>query len=301
MNKLLIAVVGPTAIGKTALSIKLAHHFQTEILSADSRQFYKEMSIGTAVPTPTELAAAPHHFIQHISVEEDYSVGHYEREALQKLDDLFDTYNQLILVGGSGLYVDAVLQGLDYFPAVKEGTREQLQELQKKEGEKTLQQMLKKLDPDYYNEVDLNNTQRVVRALEVCVSSGNTFSSYRNKPKTPRNFKSIKIGLNADRQIIYDRINRRVDTMIEEGLVEEVRDLLSRKHKNALQTVGYRELFEYLEGSVSLGQAVEKIKTNTRRFSKRQLTWFRKDTSTKWFDYQTPPSEIIDYIKKMHP
>ena len=300
MSNILITVVGPTAIGKTALSIQLAEHFKTEILSADSRQFFKEMKIGTAVPSSDEMAAARHHFIQHIAISEEYSVGHYEREALQKLNELFTTYNQLVLVGGSGLYVDAVLKGLDYFPDVKEGTREQLQELQKKEGDTALQEMLKKLDPIYYEEVDIYNTQRVMRALEVCVSSGNTFSSYRNKPKTSRNFQSIKIGLTADREIIYDRINRRVDIMMEEGLLEEVQGLLSRKHKNALQTVGYRELFEYLEGDVSLEQAVENIKTNTRRFAKRQLTWFRKDETTKWFDYQTPLSEIIDYIQKMH-
>jgi tRNA dimethylallyltransferase len=300
MSNVLITVIGPTAIGKTALSIKLAQQFKTEILSADSRQFFKEMSIGTAVPSVAELAAARHHFIKHISIEDEYSVGHYERDALAKLDQLFTAHEQLVLVGGSGLYVDAVIKGLDYFPDVKKGTREHLEELQKTEGNTALQEMLKKLDPSYYKEVDIHNTQRVMRALEVCVSSGNTFSSYRNKPKTPRNFESIKIGLTAGRAIIYDRINRRVDTMMEEGLLEEVEVLLSRKHKNALQTVGYRELFEHLEGEVSLDQAVEKIKTNTRRFAKRQLTWFKKDHSTKWFDYNTPPSVIIDHIKKMH-
>jgi len=298
MSNVLITVVGPTAIGKTALSIKLAQHFSTEILSADSRQFFKEMRIGTAVPTQDELEAAPHHFIQHISIEEEYSVGHYERQALKKLDNLFTKHENLVLVGGSGLYVDAVLKGLDYFPAVREGTRAQLQELQKEEGDIALQEMLKKVDPCYYNEVDVHNTQRVMRALEVCLSSGNTFSSYRNKPKAPRDFKTIKIGLTGDREVIYDRINRRVDMMLEEGLLKEVKGLLSQKHKNALQTVGYRELFQYLEGAVSLKQAVENIKTNTRRFAKRQLTWYRKDPDIFWFDFQTPIEEIISCVTK---
>ncbi len=301
MTKVLITVVGPTAIGKTALSIQLAQHFKTEIVSADSRQFFKEMKIGTAVPSEDELTAAPHHFIQHISIDHNYSVGHYEREALEKLDELFTAYKHLVLVGGSGLYVDAVIDGLDYFPEVKEGTREKLQELQKTEGDIALQNMLKELDPSYFTEVDINNIQRVMRALEVCLSSGNTFSSYRNKPKSVRNFKHIKIGLTADRSIIYNRINQRVDMMMEGGLLEEVRGLLSRKHLNALQTVGYRELCEYLENKVTLEKAVENIKTNTRRFAKRQLTWYRKDSNIYWFDYQTPLDQIITCITKNAP
>lgn len=298
MSKLLITIVGPTAIGKTALSIQLAKHYNTQILSADSRQFFKEMCIGTAVPSQEELNAAPHHFIQHISIEDTYSVGHYEREALHKLSQLFTTHDILILVGGSGMYVDGLLNGLDYFPEVTPGIREELQQLHEREGIEALQELLKKHDPTYYNEVEISNTQRLMRALEVCLSSGKPFSSFRNQPKTPRDFKHIKIGLTADREIIYDRINRRVDLMMEAGLLDEVKTLLSRKHLNALQTVGYRELFEHLEEKTSLEQAIENIKTNTRRFSKRQLTWYRKDSSIHWFDWEAPVSQIIDSIKE---
>ncbi len=298
MSKLLISIVGPTAIGKTALSIKLAQQFSTEILSADSRQFFKEMRIGTAVPSQEELTAAAHHFIQHISIEDSYSVGHYEREALQKLSQLFMSYDKLILVGGSGMYVDGLLTGLDHFPDVEGGMREQLQSLHKEKGVQALQELLKEHDPIYYKEVDIHNTQRVMRALEVCLSSGKPFSFFRNQPKTPRDFKPIKIGLTADREVIYDRINKRVDIMMEEGLLEEVRGLLLRKHLNALQTVGYRELFEYLEGKVSLEKAVENIKTNTRRFAKRQLTWYRKDEGILWFDWQSPLEEIINTVNE---
>ena len=248
MSKLLITIVGPTAIGKTALSIQLAKHYNTQILSADSRQFFKEMCIGTAVPSQEELAAAPHHFIQHISIEDTYSVGHYEREALETLSQLFTTHDTLILVGGSGMYVDGLLNGLDYFPEVTPGIREELQQLHETKGIEALQELLKKHDPTYYKEADIHNTQRLMRALEVCLSSGKPFSSFRNQPKTPRDFKYIKIGLTAGREIIYDRINRRVDLMMEAGLLEEVKVLLSRKHLNALQTVGYKELFEHLEG-----------------------------------------------------
>ena len=298
MSKQLIAVVGPTAIGKTALSIKIANHFQTEIISADSRQFFKEMRIGTAVPEPIELQAAQHHCIQHISIDDPYSVGHFEREALQLLDSLFKIHDQVVMVGGSGMYVDAVINGLDVFPDVLPGTREQLQNLFESEGIEALQELLKEKDPVYYEQVDLSNQQRVMRALEVCLSAKLPFSSFRNQPKAKRPFDTIKIGLQADRTIMYDRINKRVDLMIEGGLVEEARSLLSRKRTNALQTVGYRELFEHFEGKVSLEQAIENIKTNTRRFAKRQLTWYRKDDSINWFDYETDFKEIAAFITK---
>jgi tRNA dimethylallyltransferase len=298
MPKQLIAVVGPTAIGKTALSIKIANHFQTEIISADSRQFFKEMRIGTAVPEPEELQAAQHHCIQHISIDDPYSVGHFEREALQLLGSLFKIHDQVVMVGGSGMYVDAVIKGLDVFPDVLPGTREQLQNLFESEGIEALQALLKEKDPVYYEQVDLSNQQRMMRALEVCLSAKLPFSSFRNQPKAKRPFDTIKIGLQADRTIMYDRINKRVDLMIEGGLVEEARSLLSRKRTNALQTVGYRELFEHFEGKVSLEQAIENIKTNTRRFAKRQLTWYRKDDSINWFDYETDFKEIAAFITK---
>lgn len=298
MTKHLITIVGPTAIGKTALSIKIASHFKTDILSADSRQFYKEMYIGTAVPTPSELAAATHHFIQHISIEDNYSVGHFERQAITLLDTLFKTNNEVTMVGGSGMYVDAVIKGLDHFPDTKKGIREELIQLYEKKGIIALQELLKVKDPIYYDRVDIYNQQRVMRALEVCLSANKPFSSFLDQPKPDRVFKTLKIGLSADRFIIYDRINRRVDLMIEQGLVEEVYSLLSRKQLNALQTVGYRELFEHFEGKISLSEAIENIKTNTRRFAKRQLTWYRKDTSIEWFDYETPFEEIAQFIHK---
>ncbi len=301
MTKYLITIVGPTAIGKTALSIKIATHFKTDIISADSRQFYKEMYLGTAVPTPSELAAAKHHFIQHISIEDNYSVGHFEREAIALLDTLFKTDNRVTMVGGSGMYVDAVINGLDQFPDTKKGIREELILLYQEKGIIALQELLKKKDPIYYDRVDIHNQQRVMRALEVCLSVNKPFSSFLNQSKPDRTFETLKIGLSTDRTIMYDRINRRVDLMVEQGLVEEVYRLLSRKQLNALQTVGYRELFEHFEGKVSLSQAIENIKTNTRRFAKRQLTWYRKDTSIEWFDYETPFEEIAQFIHKKTP
>lgn len=298
MTKHLIAIVGPTGIGKTALSIKIAQHYNTEIISADSRQFFKEMYIGTAVPDPEELGAAPHHFIQHLSVDDPYSVGAFEKDAIAKISNLHNDHTILVMVGGSGMYVDAVINGLDEFPKVKDGVRQQLKTLHEDQGIGALQDLLKTQDPDYYKEVDIQNAQRVIRALEVCLSSGASFSSFRNKPRPTRDFQTIKIGLKADREVMYDRINRRVDLMIENGLVEEVRGLLSRKHKNALITVGYRELFEYFEGSVTLKRAIENIKTNTRRFAKRQMTWYRKDETITWFDYQTSFDQIETFINE---
>jgi len=295
---LLITIVGPTAIGKTALSIQLATHFNTEIISCDSRQFYKEMRIGTAVPSGEELNAAPHHFIQNRSIFDTYNVGDFERDALHKLNKLFETNTVVIMVGGSGLYVDAVLNGLDYFPKVQPEIREQLNETLLSKGIEHLQQQLKELDIETYNSITLDNPQRVIRALEVCIGSGHPYSSFKNKPKEKRNFRSIKIGLNADRAIIYDRINQRVDIMLKEGLLEEAKTVYPHKNLNALQTVGYRELFSFFDGNISKEFAIEEIKKNTRRFAKRQLTWFRKDTSTVWFDYNTTHQTIVKTLNK---
>lgn len=294
----LIVVVGPTAIGKTALSIQLANTFDTSIISCDSRQFYKEMSIGTAVPEPEELAAAKHYFIQDRSIFDTYNVGEFERDALKKLDELFKENSIQIMVGGSGLYVDAVLKGLDYFPEVPLKIREELTEKLHKEGLETLQKQLKELDLETYNTIELENPHRVLRALEVCVSSGTPYSTFKNKPKKPRNFNVIKVGLNADRSIIYDRINKRVDIMIANGLLEEAKKLYPHKKLNALQTVGYRELFSFFDGTFTKEFAISEIKKNTRRFAKRQLTWFKRDASTLWFDYKTDLKEMVLTIKQ---
>lgn len=295
----LITVVGPTAIGKTALSIKLAQHFKAAIISCDSRQFFKEMSIGTAVPEPEELAAAPHYFIQNKSIQENYSVGHFEREAIDKINELFVTNNIVIMVGGSGLYVDAVINGLDYFPTVDPAVRVELNTRLEKEGLSSLQHQLKELDPETYQDIAVDNPHRLIRALEVCIGSGQTYSSFKNKPKSPRNFTPIKIGLKADRAIIYDRINRRVDLMIEKGLLKEVQSLYNQRQLNALNTVGYREIFSYLEGKIDFEFSVSEIKKNSRRFAKRQLTWFKKDEKTLWFDHLEPVGNILQRIEKL--
>ncbi|MEH6656229.1 tRNA (adenosine(37)-N6)-dimethylallyltransferase MiaA [Leeuwenhoekiella marinoflava] len=298
MNKTLIAVVGPTAIGKTALGIKLANHFNTEILSADSRQFFKEMRIGTAVPDDDELVEAKHHFIQHISIEEEYNVGLFENEAIAKLDELFKVHDFVIMVGGSGLYVDAVINGLDRFPDVDSQIREDLILQLENEGIEILQNQLKHLDPIQYQKIDLDNKQRLIRALEIGIGTGKPYSSFLAKNRVKRNFNSLKIGLTAERQLIYNRINLRVDLMMQNGLLEEAHSLHHKKNLNALQTVGYRELFNYFEERFDLQTAIEEIKKNTRRFAKRQLTWYRKDESIIWFDYKTPSKDIIKTIKE---
>lgn len=293
----LITIVGATAIGKTALSIKLAQHFNCDIVSCDSRQFYKEMTIGTAVPDADELAAAPHHFIQNRSIFEDYSVGQFEKDALAKLDELFVENPIQIMVGGSGLYVDAVLKGFDEFPDVDPQIRIDLTTKLDNKGIEHLQQQLKELDIETYNTIATDNPHRLIRALEICIGTRKTYSSFKSKPKAPRNFQTIKIGLKADREIMYDRINRRVDIMIENGLIEEAQKLHQYKKLNALQTVGYRELFEYFEGNFTKEFAIEEIKKNSRRFAKRQGTWFRKDPEIIWFDFQEDVNNIIATIE----
>ncbi len=298
MNKNLIVIIGPTAIGKTSLSVALAKHFNCEIVSADSRQFYKEMSIGTAVPSSEELKQAPHHFIQHKSIHESYNVGDFERDALLKIDKLFINNNYAILVGGSGLYIDAITKGLDSFPEVNTEIREKLNKEYKDNGIETLQSQLKVLDPVYYEKVDLLNTHRVMRALEVCISSGKPYSSFLSTTKKNRPFNCIKVGITAERQIIYDRINQRVDIMIEEGLINEAKSLYEFKSFNALNTVGYKEIFNHLDGEWDLNFAISEIKKNTRRFAKRQLTWFKKDLEIEWFDYMSNPESVIKYIQK---
>ena len=293
----LISIVGPTAIGKTAISVELARFFNCDIVSADSRQFYKEMYIGTAVPDIDELSQATHHFIQNRSIFEDYNVGDYERDALQKLNELFTKNPIQIMVGGSGLYLNAVIDGLDDFPKVDPAIRKQLKHKLDEKGLVSLQMQLESLDPKSYKEIAVDNPQRVIRALEICIGTGLPYSGFKTNKNKSRSFSAIKIGLTADREIIYDRINRRVDLMIENGLVDEAERLYPNRQLNALQTVGYRELFDYFDGKITKEFAISEIKKNTRRFAKRQLTWFRRDEKIKWFDFKTPYSKIIQTIQ----
>ena len=296
-SKYLISIIGPTAIGKTALSINLAQQFETEIISADSRQFFKEMQIGTAAPSSTELAAAKHHFIHHKSIKDNYNVGAFEKDALKCLEELFKEKDVVIMVGGSGLYVDAVTKGLDFFPEVDSSIREKLNHALEAKGLKQLQDQLKTLDPISFTTIAIDNPHRVIRALEICIGTGKPYSSFLNKEKEKRNFKTISIGLTAERELIYQRINQRVDIMMQSGLLEEVKKLLDCKDLNALNTVGYKELFNYLSGEWDLEFAISEIKKNTRRFAKRQLTWFKKNENTLWFDFNTPIEKIISKIE----
>lgn len=299
----LITIIGPTAIGKTALSITLAKHFGCDIISCDSRQFFKEMKIGTAVPNNEELASAPHHFIQNKSIFESYSVGDFEQEALSKLDELFVKNKVQIMVGGSGLYVDAVLKGFDEFPEINPSVRETINQQFESLGIEYLQKQLENLDSEYYqkltleNPQTLQNPQRMKRFVEVCLGSGKPYSSFIGKRKNNRNFTPIVIGLEADREVMYNRINQRVDIMLKEGLLEEAQILYQNKQLNALQTVGYRELFDHFDGTTTLDFAVEQIKMNTRRFAKRQITWFKRVENVKWFDYLADKEEIIKEIE----
>lgn len=295
-NKYLIVVTGPTASGKTALSIALAKAFQTEVISADSRQFFKEMHIGTARPTAEELEGIKHHFLGHISIHDNYNAGFFEIDALEVLDTIFETKNVAIVCGGSGMYVNALCYGLDELPKQDEELRLELEELFKQKGIEALQEKLKVLDPEYYKMVDLQNPHRLIRAIEVCINTGIPYSQLRKGEKKKRNFKILKIGIDWPREKLYERINQRVDLMFEQGLVEEVKKLIPFKNINALQTVGYRELFDYFEGKYTLEEAKELIKQNTRRFAKRQLTWFRKDKEINWFKPEEINS-IISYLQ----
>lgn len=301
----LITIIGPTAIGKTSLSISLAQHFGCDIISCDSRQFFKEMKIGTAVPTDEELASATHHFIQNKSIFENYTVGDFEKEAITKLDELFLKNNIQIMVGGSGLYVDAVLKGFDEFPEIDNKIRDEVRLNYEKHGIEFLQNQLKELDSEYFNFITetnpqtLQNPQRMMRFVEVCLSTNQPYSSFLNKEKNKRNFTPIIIGLEAERATMYNRINQRVDIMMNEGLLAEAEKLVPNKNLNALQTVGYRELFDYFEEKTTLEFAIEEIKKNTRRFSKRQLTWFKRTENATWFDYLTDKKEIINHINQL--
>ena len=283
-NKRLIVVVGPTAVGKTAECIRLARMLGTEIVSADSRQFYKEMNIGVARPSKSELATIPHHLIAHVSVCQDYNAAIYEREALDIIGKLFQEKDDVVLTGGSGLYVNAVCNGMDDIPDKDESIRQELNDLFATQGLEPLQRELQEKDPEYWEIVDKRNHIRLIRALEVCRQTGRTFTSFRSQKKTKRDFDIIKIGIRRSRENLLERIYQRVDCMIEQGLIEEVRGLYGYKNLQALNAVGYKEIFDFLDGKTSLQEAVELIKINTRRYAKRQMTWFCKDKEIQWLD-----------------
>ncbi|MAY83757.1 MAG: tRNA (adenosine(37)-N6)-dimethylallyltransferase MiaA [Flavobacteriales bacterium] len=293
----LISVVGPTAVGKTSLAIFLANTFDAEIISADSRQFFKELTIGTAKPTEVEQSQAKHHFIDNLSIREEYNASKYENDVLAFLEEYFQNHSIAILCGGSGMYVDALLNGFDEeLPSADERIRAELNQKLEAEGLESLQAELKELDPDFYETVDLQNSKRVMRAIEICRLAGKPYSKLRKGKRKYRAFKIIKIGLELPREELYKRINLRVDQMMEQGLLEEVETVSQYREHNALKTVGYREFFPYLEGEIRLDEAIEKVKVNSRRYAKRQMSWFKRDKDIKWFQ-PTDKKEIIQYIR----
>ncbi len=284
MKKKLIIIAGPTAVGKTTYAINLAKKYNTEILSTDSRQFYRELSIGTASPSKEELAAATHHFIDNLSIHDYYNVSIYEKEAIALLNKLFLKHDIVIAVGGSGLYIDALCYGIDDLPDAEPKLRQEIKDKFESFGIEYLQDEVRRLDPDYFAEADIKNHKRLQRALEVCIQTGKTYSSQRTKQKQNRDFEIEKIVLNMPREILYERINKRVDIMINDGLIDEVKSLIDYQHLNALNTVGYKELFQYFKGDISLEQAITDIKTHSRRYAKRQLTWFKRYNDFQWID-----------------
>jgi tRNA dimethylallyltransferase len=296
-TKYLIVVAGPTASGKTALAIELAQYFEAEILSCDSRQFFKETNIGTAKPNAKELAAAVHHFVDCLSIEEEYNIGDYERDVLAFLEHYYQKNNIAIMVGGSGMYIRAVCEGLDVYPTVDKNIRLELNQLLEEKGIEALQEELSVADPVYYSKVDILNPHRLIRALEIFRGTGKPFSSFQGKGKVKRPFEVIKLGLNWERAELYDRINRRVDLMLKAGLLEEVKALYPQRTLNALQTVGYREFFDYFDEKISLEEAIELVKRNTRRYAKRQLTWLRKETNLHWIKAGISTAEVINFVK----
>lgn len=296
-TKKLIVLLGPTASGKTSLSIEIAQKLNTEILSCDSRQFYKELKIGAAPPSKEELAIVKHHFIHHLSINENYSIGQFEKDAIKKITELFKAHNYLLLVGGSGLYIDAICNGIDKIPNISNNVREKINNEYKKNGITWLQEKIKKIDPDFYKSADINNPQRLKRCYEVFHQTGKRFSTFHKKEKKKRNFEIIKIGIKTDREQLYKKINTRVDKMIKNGLVNEAELLKKFRKKNALNTVGYKELFNYFNQNIELDIAIEEIKKNTRRLAKRQLTWFRKDKNINWY-LKSEKNKIIKAILK---
>lgn len=293
--KTLIVVVGATGSGKTDLSLRLATHFAAPILSTDSRQVYRGIPIGTAQPTAEQLATAEHHFIASHELTDNFSCGEYEVQALARLEELFKEHDHVVAVGGSGLYIQALCEGMDDLPHADEELRKSLSDRLKNEGVESLAEELKRLDPEYYEQVDRQNPSRVLRAVEVCLQTGKPYSSLRTGEKRKRDFRIVKVGIDWEREILYDRINRRVDMMIDEGLEAEARTVYHLRHLNSLQTVGYREMFDYFDGAISRDEAIELIKRNSRRYAKRQMTWFRRDEEIRWFS-PTDFEAMVEYI-----
>jgi tRNA dimethylallyltransferase len=296
MNNILIVLLGPTGVGKTDISIDIARHLDCDIISADSRQFYREMKIGTAVPSEKQLSEIRHHFIRFISVKEYYSSSLFERDVLGLLPGLFTGKNIVLMTGGSGMYIDAVCDGTDDIPDIDPDVREKINKKYEEEGIEGLRMALKLFDPVHYEKVDLKNHKRIIRALEICETTGHPYSSFLTKQKRDRDFEVLKIGLKRTRDMLYSRINLRVDQMIEAGLEEEARSLYELRHLNALNSVGYKEFFDYFEGKIRREKAIELIKRNSRRFAKRQMTWWGKDKSITWFD-AGKPEQIIDFVE----
>lgn len=295
-NKSLIYIAGPTGVGKTKISIELAKKFKTEIISCDSRQFYKELKIGTAPPSSDDLKEVKHHFIQNKSIEEIFTVGDFEKEAINKIDTLFNLHNTLIMVGGSGLYADAIMFGLDKFPEISKEIRNQINLFYENHGLKALQELLLEKDPKYYTRVDKNNHVRLIRAIEICISSGKTYSSFLGKKKDVRKFVSKIVVIESPRERLYEQIDKRVDSMVNEGLEKEVKNLLNYKKYPALNTVGYKELFPFFEGEIKFEDAINEIKKNTRRYAKRQITWLKKYDNALSFNNNTPTIEIFNSL-----
>jgi len=297
INKYLVVILGPTAVGKTSLSIEIAKELKTEIISADSRQVFKEIRIGTAKLSKEEMQGISHHFINSHSIKEDFNAGKFEQEAIPLIERLFQSKNILVMAGGSGLYIDAVCNGFDHLPVADENVRKELNELFLNKGISELQNILKQKDTEYYAKVDLNNPHRLIRAIEVCLVSEKPYSSFRKAEKVKRNFKTIKIGINTNREKLYERINQRVDEMMQKGFLDEVKKVYPYRHFNSLKTVGYNELFDYLDGKLDLEKAIDLIKQNTRRFAKRQLTWFKKDKEINWFEPEEK-EKILKFVKE---
>ena len=299
MNRHLITIIGPTAIGKTNLAIKLADYFKTEIVSADSRQFYKEMNIGTAKPSNSELNSIKHHLINNKSINDNYNISDYEKDALKSIKSIFNKNDAAILVGGSGLYINTVLYGLNEIPEISDEIRNSLYLDLELKGIKKLQEELKLLDPASYSDIDINNPRRLIRALEVSISTGKSYSSFLKKKKKKRDFNIIVLGINQERSELYNKINTRVDNMIESGLINEVKELHNLKGLNALNTIGYREVFNYIEDKYSLDECINEIKKNTRRYAKRQLTWFKSIDNVEWITPDYNFEKITAYINNL--